>query len=224
MSFRDRTEAGQRLAEVLKEMDRTTPFEHPAVLALPRGGVPVAYEVAKDLGAPLDVLIVRKIGAPGHPELGLGAVVDGSPPQVVLNPTVMEMVKPSQAHVDAETQRQLDEMERRRRAYIGDRTPLQTRSRTVILVDDGIATGGTVRAALQGLAQARPSRLILAVPVAPRDLIPPLRSQADEVVCLETPEPFIAVGLHYQDFRQTTDEEVIDLLTKVQRADGDLGP
>ena len=224
MSFRDRTEAGQRLAEALEERSRSTPFERPIVIALPRGGVPVGFEIAKEVGAPLDVLIVRKIGAPGHPELGLGAVVDGSPPQVVLNPTVMQMVRPSQAHVDTETQHQIEEMERRRRAYIGERTPLETRGRTVILVDDGIATGGTVRAALQGLVQARPSRLVLAVPVAPPGLIPLLRQEADEVVCLETPDPFMAVGLHYRDFRQTTDEEVIDLLTKVQRTDGDLGP
>lgn len=224
MSFRDRTEAGRRLAEALKEIARASSIEHPAVLALPRGGVPVSFEVAKALGAPLDVLIVRKIGAPGHSELGLGAVVDGSPPQVVLNPTVMEMVRPSPAHVAAETERQIEEMGRRRRAYIGDRTPLETRDRTVILIDDGIATGGTVRAALQGLAQARPSRLVLAVPVAPPDLIPLLREEADEVVCLETPEPFVAVGSHYEDFRQTTDKEVIDLIAKAQRAEGDLGP
>ena len=212
MNFRDRSEAGERLAKALKEHARAVPFERPLVIALPRGGVPVGFEIAKALGAPLEVLIVRKIGAPGHPELGLGAVVDGSPPQVVFTPSVMEMVRPAPAHVEAETQRQIEEMERRRRAYIGDRAPQETTGRTVILVDDGIATGGTVRAALQGLAQARPAGLVLAVPVAPSELIPLLRNEADEVICLQTPEPFHAVGLHYADFRQTTDEEVIALL------------
>jgi len=216
MGFRDRAEAGRRLAEALREIARNAPFERPVAVALPRGGVPVGFEVARELDIPLDVLIVRKIGAPGHAELGLGALVDGSPPQVVLNPAVMEMVSPPPAYVEAETQRQIEEIERRRKAYIGDRPPLATRGRTVILVDDGIATGGTVRAALRGLAQARPARLVLAVPVAPRDILPVLRQQADEVVCLETPEPFIAVGLHYEDFRQTTDEEVIDLLAKAR--------
>jgi putative phosphoribosyl transferase len=216
MSFRDRAEAGWRLAEALEGVARAAPFERPVVVALPRGGVPVGFEIARALGAPLDVLIVRKIGAPGHPEFGLGAVVDGSPPQVVLNPEVMAAVRPSQAHVEAETARQIEEMARRRRAYIGDRPPLETRDRTVILVDDGIATGGTVRAALQGLAQARPSRLVLAVPVAPAEVIASLRQEADAVVCLATPEPFVAVGLHYVDFRQTEDREVIGLLARAR--------
>lgn len=208
MSFRDRAEAGRHLAEALR------PFasERPVIVALPRGGVPVAFEIARELLAPLDVLIVRKIGAPGHSELGLGALVDGTPPQVVLNPSVMDMVRPTQAHVETETQRQIEELERRRRLYIGDRAPLDTAGRTVILVDDGIATGGTVQAALQGLAHLRPARLVVAVPVAPPDLIPLLRRQADAVICLETPEPFIAVGRHYASFDQTTDKEVIELL------------
>lgn len=208
MSFRDRAEAGRRLAEALRRFAS----ERPVIVALPRGGVPVGFEIARELRAPLGVLIVRKIGAPGHSELGLGALVDGTPPQIVLNHSVMDMVRPSQAHVDAETHRQIKELERRRRVYIGDRAPLETSGRTVILVDDGIATGGTVRAALQGLAHVRPARLVLAVPVAPLDLIPLLRRQADEVICLETPEPFTAVGFHYESFDQTTDREVIDLL------------
>ncbi|TNC70906.1 phosphoribosyltransferase [Rubellimicrobium roseum] len=209
MIFRDRTEAGQRLGQALA---REAPFADPVVVALPRGGVPVAHEVARALHAPLDVLIVRKIGAPGNPEVGLGAVVDGTPPQVVLTPAVMELIRPPPGHVEAETQAQIVELERRRRAYRGDRAPLDTLGRTVILVDDGIATGGTVRAALRGLAQARPARLILAVPVAPAEVLADLRPEADAVVALATPEPFRAVGLHYRDFRQTTDEEVVRLL------------
>lgn len=217
MSFRDRTDAGRRLAEAVEDAARTGPFVQPVVVALPRGGVPVGFEVARALGAPLEVLIVRKIGAPGRPELGLGAVVDGSPPQVVLTPAVMEMVRPSQAHVEAETHNQVEELERRRQLYVGDRPPLDPTDRTVILVDDGIATGGTVRAALKGLAQARPARLILAVPVAPPDLLPQLRREADEVICLEAPEPFYAVGAHYRNFSQTTDEEVTELLAHARR-------
>ncbi|WP_210528420.1 phosphoribosyltransferase [Rubellimicrobium arenae] len=215
MTFRDRRDAGRRLAEALQQ---TVPdLGDSIVVALPRGGVPVGYEVAQALGAPLDVLIVRKIGAPGHPELGLGAVVDGSPPQVVLNSSVMDIVKPSQAHVDAETRRQIEELERRRQAYVGDGPPLATADRTVILVDDGIATGGTVRAALRGLARSRAARLVLVVPLAPAEILGPLRAEADEVVCLATPDPFIAVGLHYVDFGQTTDEEVIALLAEARR-------
>ena len=220
MSFRDRTEAGLRLAQALRPLAS----ERPVIVALPRGGVPVAFEIARKLHAPLEVLIVRKVGAPGHSELGLGALVDGTPPQLVLNPSVMDMIRPSQAHVEAETRRQTEELERRRKAYIGDRTPLEIKGRTVILVDDGIATGGTIRAALYGLAQVRPARLVLAVPVAPPDLIPLLRRQSEEIICLETPEFFTAVGFHYASFDQTTDREVIDLLQAARDFGGEQNP
>ena len=188
--------------------------DHPLVLALPRGGVPVAYEVAEALDAELDVLLVRKLGAPGHPELGVGAVVDGHDPRTVLNEAVLNEVRPSREYLEAEVARQLVEIERRRTAYRGKREAADPHGRTVIVVDDGIATGGTVRAALQALRQAGPTRLVLATPVAPRDSLGVLSAEADEIVCLASPDPFYAVGLYYADFTQTTDEEVVELLSR----------
>jgi putative phosphoribosyl transferase len=208
--FRDRTDAGQRLAAALARYRD----DRPIVLALPRGGVPVGFEVARALAAPLDVLLVRKIGAPGYPELGLGAVVDGAEPHVVLTDSVMREVEPSNAYVEAEIARQLAEIERRRRLYRGDRPTLSVAGRSVIVIDDGIATGGTVTAALQGLSAAHPAQLILAVPVAPADVLATLSRLADNVVCLAAPDLFGAVGRFYDDFRQTTDEEVIRLLAE----------
>lgn len=208
--FPDRREAGRRLAEALAK------FAGPdtVVLALPRGGVPVGYEVATALRAPLDVVLVRKIGAPGQPELGVGAVVDGATPQIVWNDRVLEEVRPSPTFLKGEQQRQLQEIERRRSLYRGEREAQPVKDRTVLVVDDGIATGGTVRAVLRALSQAKPRRLVLAVPVAPRESLEELRNETDEIVCLATPEPFYAVGLHYENFDQTTDEEVIDLLRR----------
>jgi putative phosphoribosyl transferase len=210
--FEDRRSAGRLLAEAVARNRQHDPI----VLALPRGGVPVGFEVAKALGAPLDVLIVRKIGAPGHPELGIGAVVDGSDPHVVLNDDVIRQVRPSAAYIEEEKRRQLAEIERRRHRYVGDRAATAVEGRTAIVVDDGIATGGTVRAALRGMADSKPARLVLAVPVAPADTIAELSGDCDEVVCLVTPEPFYAVGAHYRDFTQTTDEEVIRLLAEAR--------
>jgi putative phosphoribosyl transferase len=179
--------------------------------------VPVAYEVAYELAAPLDVVLVRKIGAPGHPELGIGAVVDGEEPQVVLTASVIEMIQPPDDYVRQEVERELAEIARRRRVYLGDRTPVAVRDRAVLIVDDGIATGGTVRAALQGLKSAGARRRVLAAPVGPPDVVTDLRAVADEVVCLVTPEPFIAVGLWYRDFTQTTDAEVVEFLARAMR-------
>jgi putative phosphoribosyl transferase len=213
LSFRNRADAGRQL------VPRLMPYaaQHPVVLALPRGGVPVAFEVAKALQAPLDLIFVRKIGAPGHAEFGIGAVVDGAHPQVVLNEDALGHVAVPPGYIEGETQQQLQEIERRRQHYLAGRRPVDVEGRVAIVVDDGIATGGTVRAALKGLSCARPARLILAVPVAPRDTIERLRTEADEVICLMTPEEFYAVGEHYDDFAQTSDREVTTLLDEAQR-------
>lgn len=210
---RDRQHAGQELAEALLPLAD----EHPLILALPRGGVPVAFEVARSLKAQLDLVLVRKIGAPGNEELALGAVVDGAQPQWVVNQGLLRQIDPPESWFDEEMQRQLAELERRRRQYCGNRPAPVVAERLVIVVDDGIATGATVRAALKGLARAGARRLVLAIPVGPREVIEALREEVDEVVCLAMPEPFIGVGLHYANFDQTSDEQVIDLL---QRAAG----
>lgn len=206
--FRNRREAGQDLAQAALHLKGA----NPVVLALPRGGVPVGFEVAQALGAEFDVLLVRKIGAPGHEELGIGAIVDGANPQIVLNDQIVSMTGATPAYIDAEAARQLAELERRRKAYRGGASPVELKGRTVIVVDDGIATGGTVKAALQGLRLAQPARLVLAVPVAPAESLAALRTLCDELICLMSPSPFYAVGAHYLDFSQTSDEEVVQLL------------
>lgn len=208
--FRDRHDAGRQLAAALMHLKD----EHPVVLALPRGGVPVAYEVARALDAPLDVLLVRKIGAPGHPELGLGAVIDGQHPLRVMNDDLVRMVDPPPGYIEAEEARQLDEIERRRKLYCGARPPLTLQGRTVIVVDDGIATGGTLKTALAALSRSGARRLIFAVPVAPERVLADMRQETglDEGVCLLAPKSFRAVSLYYADFDQTSDEEVVELL------------
>jgi len=208
--FDDRSDAGKQLATALMKYKN----KNAIVLALPRGGVPVGYEVAKALRAPLDVLLVRKIGAPHHPELGIGAVVDGANPQIVLNEDVVRVVRPSEAYIAAEAARERDELERRRKTYRGSKPAPDLTGRTVIVVDDGIATGGTARAVLKALSQSGAARIVLAMPVAPAETVALLEKEADEVICLATPEPFSAVGLHYRDFEQTTDEEVVSLLAR----------
>jgi putative phosphoribosyl transferase len=209
--FASRREAGRELAEAVKKQA----FENPVVLALPRGGVPVGFEVAKALGAPLDVLMVRKIGAPGHEEFGIGALVDGADPHVVVDEAMARMTGATREYIDAQITRQLAEIERRRVLY---RTgpPVALEGCTVIVVDDGIATGGTVRAALQGLSKGKPARVVLAVPLAPADVLPQMQELCDQVICLSSPAPFNAVGMHYSDFRQTEDDEVIALLTEAR--------
>jgi putative phosphoribosyl transferase len=206
--FTDRRDAGRKLAAELQTYARAKPL----ILALPRGGAPVGFEVAQALGAPLDLLIVRKIGAPSNPEYGIGAVVDGAEPQVVLNDDAMRMAAPSKRYVEAETKRQLAEIERRRAVYLGERKAISPRGKTVIVVDDGIATGGTMRAALRALKKAGAAKIVLAVPVAPQDVLESLRAEADEIVCLSAPQDFQAVGFHYADFAQTSDDEVVSLL------------
>lgn len=212
--FVDRREAGRLLGEELAK----TGWRDPLVLALPRGGVPVGYEVARALRAPLDVLLVRKIGAPGHPEFALGAVVDGEDPQMVVNEEAALILGPSSEYLEMEKRRQLAEIERRRKQYVGDRPAQPIAGRTAIVVDDGIATGSTVKVALKALRRTGAARLVVAVPVAPPGAVAWLRQEADDVICLDMPKHFRAVSLHYVDFEQTTDEEVTRLLKSAASA------
>ena len=210
MPFADRVEAGRKLAAaLLRYRDR-----RPVVLALPRGGVVVAGEVAAALAAPLDLVLVRKIGVPSQPELAMGAVVDGREPVVVRNDEVMRAAGVSKAAFLAACTRELVEIERRRRTYLGDRAPIEVRGCTAIVIDDGIATGATIRAALQATRARRPKKLVLAVPVGPTDALAELRHEADDVVCLEKYRDFDAIGMLYDDFRQVTDEEVTEILAR----------
>ena len=210
--FADRHEAGRRLGAALAHLKGSDAL----VLALPRGGVPVGLEVAKAIDAELDVLIVRKIGSPWQEELGIGAIVDGEHPQIIVNDEIAQMVGADKGYIDRESKRQLAEVERRKRAYRGDRPNPVVKDRTVVVVDDGIATGGTMKVALRAMRQRSPARLIMAVPLAPSDSLAELASECDEVVCLAQPTPFFAIGGHYADFRQTTDDEVVRLLTEAK--------
>jgi putative phosphoribosyl transferase len=207
--FNDRVEAGQVLAERLKHYaDRPDVI----VLALPRGGVPVAYEVAKALHAPMDVFIVRKLGIPGYEELAMGAVASGG--ARVLNDQVVRGLSIPDSVIDAVANWELRELERRERLYRGNRPPPDVRGKAVILVDDGLATGSTMLAAVQALRKLGPARIVVAVPVASLDTCELLNEYVEETVCATTPEPFYAVGLWYRDFSQTTDEEVRELLER----------
>lgn len=206
--FRDRRDAGRQLAAALQYLKES----QPVVLALPRGGVPVAFEVAQALRAPLDVFLVRKIGAPYFPELGLGAVAEGPDHFCVLNEDLVQKTNASDAYLDSEKQRQLEEMARRRERYRGGRKLMDLQGRTVVVVDDGVATGGTMKVALQAVAAAHPERLLFAVPVAPKETVTALCDLADDGVCLLSPENFRAVSQYYANFDQTSDEEVVQLL------------
>jgi putative phosphoribosyl transferase len=206
--FRDRRDAGRRLARALAGLD----LPNPVLLALPRGGVPVAVEAAGLLRAPLDLVLVRKIGAPGHQELAAGAIVDGSRPDLVRNEDVIRSYRIDESYLAAEAERQLAEIERRRRLYLGERPRVPLEGRDAVVVDDGIATGATVRAALQAVRRARPRSLVLAVPVAPPETLAELRPLCDRIVCLESPSDFNAVGQFYANFAQVEDGEVIELL------------
>ncbi|WP_086995002.1 phosphoribosyltransferase [Rhizobium sullae] len=205
--FRNRADAGRKLAEAIGSRS-----DDPVVLGLPRGGVPVAFELARCLHAPLDILLVRKIGAPGYPEYAIGAVVDGQNPQRVMNEDVFAFCGASLDYFEKEATRQLEEIERRRKIYLGDRPPTDLANRSVILVDDGIATGASVKVALKALRQAEAGHVTLAVPVAPWMVIEDLKAEVDEVFCLSAPEDLQAVSLHYDHFDQTSDSEVTALL------------
>lgn len=204
--FRDRREAGRELAAAL----RVLPAHDPIVVALPRGGVPVAFEVARALGAPLDIALVRKLGAPMEPELGVGAIVEGG--HVHVDTATVEALGISRAELERVIARETDELERRRRAYRGDRPPVAVGGRTVVLVDDGLATGVTATAAARALRARGAREVILAVPVCPTRVGGPVRAALDRLVCLRSPEPFLGVGDAYEDFAQTSDDEVVGLL------------
>jgi putative phosphoribosyl transferase len=206
--FSDRTEAGRLLGERLLHLRGGDNV----VLGLPRGGVIVAAKIAAALAAPLDVLVVRKLGAPGQPELAIGAVTDGEQPQTILNEHVIRSVGASQEYIELESQLQLAEVRRRQALYRGGRPAVRLEGRCAIVVDDGIATGATVRAGIQALRCQAARRVVLAVPVAPSDTAEALRLEVNELVCLHEPRSFGAVGAFYADFSQTTDEEVIATL------------
>lgn len=210
MPFANRAEAGRKLAVALAAYKD----DDPVILALPRGGVPVAAGVAAALGAPLDLILVRKIGVPYQPELAMGAVVDGASPLVVRNADVIAEAGIEEAAFKAVCDAELAEIERRRKYYLGPRERAEIAGRTAIVIDDGIATGATTRAALRAIRMRDPKRLVLAVPVAPTDSIGELRKECDEVVCLEEHDLFGAIGFYYRDFRQVSDAEVIEILRR----------
>jgi putative phosphoribosyl transferase len=206
--FHDRSDAGRRLAQALLHYKE----QHPVVLALPRGGVPVAVEVAAALDAPLDLVLVGKIGVPEHPELTAAAVVDGERAELVVNEDVLAALELPAGYLAEEQARQLAEIERRRARYLKDWRPIDLWERTAIVVDDGIASGTTARAALRAVRRRRPKQVVLAVPLAPPDIISALRAEVDALVCTFTPATFRAIKYFYDDFHQISDGEVIALL------------
>jgi putative phosphoribosyl transferase len=208
MKFTDRADAGRQLAGRLAHLkDRGA-----IVLALPRGGVAVGFEIARALNARLDVVLVRKIGVPWQPEFALGAVSDGARAETFIDAALAKQLRLPENYVEEETARQLEEIERRRAIYCAGRPPLDIKDRTAIIVDDGIATGATMRVALRAARRRAPARLVLAVPVAPPETLAALGSEADEAVCLDTPSMLGAIGFYYRDFHQMSDAEVTDML------------
>ncbi len=206
--FQDRKQAGQLLGEEVARHG----YANPIVLGLPRGGVPVAAEVASALKAPLDVILVRKIGAPMQPELAVGAVVDGSEPEIVRNEDLIRELGLTEDEFLEEARRQLAVIEARRKLWVAGRPRIPVKDKTAIIVDDGIATGATVRAALHALKRLGPTRTVVATPVAPVQAVEALRAEADEVICLEVPEFFGAIGFFYHNFSQVSDAEVSTIL------------
>lgn len=220
MGFTDRREAGRRLAERLLAMKE----KDPVVLALPRGGVPVAFEIAVALAAPLDLVLVRKIGAPNQEELAIGAIAEGEKPEFVSDTQAIRRMGIPRDYIDAAVSAASEEIARRRRVYIGDRPPVELAGRSAIVVDDGIATGATMLAALRATRRRNPARLVLAVPVAPRSTLRRLRREVDEVAVLESPAEFFSVGQFYRAFPQLADAEVTELLDPRARASFAPGP
>lgn len=208
--FRDRQEAGRKLAEEFLTLKLASPL----VLALPRGGVPVAAEIAVALNAPLDLLLVRKVGAPGNRELAVAAIVDGDSPDVVLNRAIVEAYGLDDAELRRLVSQERPELERRRLAYMEGRKPLPTAGKTVVLVDDGAATGTTMKVAIRALKRRSPREVIVALPVAPPDVVAELAQEADRIVCLSKPVRFLALGHHYRAFPQLSDEEVVSTLRR----------
>jgi len=208
--FKDRVDAGKILAEKLSKYAA----EKPLVLGLPRGGVPVAFEVAKALKAPLDVYIVRKLGVPGHEELAMGAIATGD--VRVLNESVIGPLQISKEAIETETKKEKEELKRRERVYRSGRAPLVVANRTVLLIDDGIATGSTIKAAIAALKKQKAAKIIVGVPVAPSSTIEELKKEVDDLVCVSTPDFFIAISVWYDEFPQTTDEQVRELLEKAE--------
>lgn len=206
--FRDRQQAGRKLAEELLKLHPA----NPVVLALPRGGVPVAAEIARALNAPLDVVIVRKVGAPGNPELAVAAIVDGDPPDIVLNREIVEEYGLDDSELRALVASERPELERRKLAYASGRRSPSTTDRTVVIVDDGAATGTTMKVAIRALRRRSPREIVVALPVAPPDVVVDLAREADRIVCLSQPARFFALGHHYHDFPQLSDEEVVGTL------------
>ncbi|HEY2974806.1 MAG TPA: phosphoribosyltransferase [Pyrinomonadaceae bacterium] len=209
MIYRDRIDAGKQLAARLSDYANR---DFVLVLALPRGGVPVAYEVAKALHAPLDIFLVRKLGVPGHEELAMGAISTGG--VRVINADVVDYLRIPARVVDAVVDAELRELERRERLYRGARPEPDVSGKTLILVDDGLATGSTMRAAVEALRQQNPARIVVAVPVSAAQTCDEYRMGVDEIICAQTPEPFMGVGMWYRDFSQTTDEEVREILAR----------
>jgi predicted phosphoribosyltransferase len=210
MPFRDRQEAGRRLATALASFKQ----QQPVVLALPRGGVPVASEVAEELAAPLDLVLVRKIGAPGQPELAMGAVVEGTPPVTLRNEPLIRALGIGDRDFNLVWDREVTEIKRRRQAYLGDRDRVDVAGRVAILVDDGIATGMTMRAAVRATAMRGPSRIVVAAPVASADIAEALRRDVGDVICIEEHEDLVAIGCHYADFSQVSDDDVRRILRR----------
>ena len=216
MRFSDRVDAGRLLGMRLAQ----TAWIRPIVYALPRGGVPVGLEVAKALSAPLDLLLVRKIGVPWQRELAAASVIDGERPDIIFNEDVLKLAGLTHSQIQQAAKPELREIERRRTLYLKDQMPISAKGRDAILVDDGIATGASLKAAIKSVRKRDPLRVIIAAPVASIDTVEDLRRLADEVICLSTPSNFYAIGPHYDDFHQLSDQEVVDLLKQAPSTEG----